>query len=314
MAAYRFLSAKMNAFAKPVVDVDVVSNGMEAVTSFGTAIEVHGMGVSNVKQAVGYLQPADMSMDAKSVQEELITHTKDNAGASDVARGQTDMDTYSAILAIREMSEAPINSKQTSASKKFMEDIARIWYDMWANAYPDGLPVVQSGPLDAGEIPETGEGPRESPKMVEQQYVIKKEILDKLKPRVKVDISPSSPLNKLVEQQKADNLLSGDKISFDEYVDMLPDTEPIKAKLEKVIEARGQLAQITEILKRLQEDNVAYAQENGELKAALQNAGMAIGQGAELNKKNKEKYYNQGQIDAVAKIQGGAENGRENTV
>ena len=91
MAAYRFLSAKMNAFAKPVVDVDVVSNGMEAVTKFGTAIEVHGMGVSNVKQAVGYLQPADMSSDAKAVQEELITHTKDNAGASDVARGQTDM-------------------------------------------------------------------------------------------------------------------------------------------------------------------------------------------------------------------------------
>ena len=175
--------------------------------------------------------------------------------------------------------------------------------------------MVQSGPIDTeDDTPETDEEPRESPKMVEQQYIIKKEILSKLKPRVKVDISPSSPLNKLVEQQKADNLLSGDKISFDEYVDMLPDTEPIKAKLEKAIEARGQLAQITEILKRLQQDNVAYAQENEALKAELQKAGMVIGQGAQLNTENKNKYYNQGQIDAISKIQGGANNGRENTV
>jgi hypothetical protein len=263
------------------------------------------MGVSNVQQAVGYLQPAQMSSDAKAVQEELIAHTKDNAGASDVARGQTDMDTYSAILAIREMSEAPINSKQTAKLKRFLEDVARIWYDMWANAYPDGIPVVQEGPIQQPGGNESELESEEAPKTVEQQYMIPKEVLQKLKPRVKVDISPASPLNKLVEQQKADNLLGAGKVSFEEYVDMLPDTEPIKAKLERVIEARGKLQQIVQMLQALQNDNLAYAQENGDLKAALQNAGMAIGRGAELNKKNKSKYYNQGQIDAITKIQGG---------
>lgn len=304
--ARRSINAKMTAFAKPIVDTSVVRNP-DSVTEFGTRIDIEGYGLNSVLNAVGYLQPANIGPDAKAVQDELIQHTKENAGASDVARGSTELDTYRAVLAIQEAAAAPLN-KQTIRYKRFIEDIARIWFDFWCNYYPNGLPVVVKK-----TVPITDSQGNTQEVELEVQEIIPADRLRKLKPSIRVDVTPTSPYNKFVEQQKADNLLTSEKIDFNEYVEIQPDSEPMKGKLERVIEARQQMQQIQEMMEAMKQyilegrtREELLNEEVGQQKIALENAGYTLGRAAQLNEDTKKNYYKQGQMDTLAKLnQGG---------
>ena len=72
----------MGAYPKLVVDGDRISNP-DSITKVGNAIFTKGQTVDDVRKVVGYLNPASMSSDSVSLQNDLINNTKDLAGAGD---------------------------------------------------------------------------------------------------------------------------------------------------------------------------------------------------------------------------------------
>ena len=65
----------MGAYPKLVVDSKKISNP-DSITKVGSAIFTDNQTVDDVRKVAGYLNPATMSPDSKSLQDELIQNTK----------------------------------------------------------------------------------------------------------------------------------------------------------------------------------------------------------------------------------------------
>lgn len=282
--AYRYINMKMTAFAKLVYDGDAVKNP-EEIVEVGTAIKVNGKGMTKALDSVGYLQPSQFNSEPANILEYLSTVTKENAGASDVALGNSKADNYRAILAIQEANAAPLTQQQVRY-KKMIEDIARIWFDMWSNYYTSGLPIT----VETEMQDENGQKFK-----AEVQEIIPYKILQKIKLQVKVDVTPNSPYNKLVEQQRVDNLLANGQIQLDEILPLLAETDPLKIGLEELIENRGEMQQLQDVMAKLIEENT-------NMKEALEGAGLMLAQKDAEKADVQAETYKQAQIDAIKKL------------
>lgn len=152
---------------------------------------------------VDYLQPAQVSPDAKNFCDELSQKTKDNASASDTALGNINPEKASgrSIIAVRDASAIPINV-HVARKKKFYEDIGRILFDFMQNVDVDGQQVIITSTDD-----ETGQTTTE----VEQ---IPYGIMQRLKVGVKVNVSQTDPFSILAVEQMWDSLFERQAITF----------------------------------------------------------------------------------------------------
>lgn len=174
----RVLTVKQQAYPMKVVDVSKVSNP-EAMNTVGGVIRTNGQPVEDVRNVVGTIAPARMSPDVKSLQDDLITVTRELAGAGDIATGQVNPESASgrAILAVQQASQAPM-TEQRESFKAFLEDVARIW-----------LEYLTLGGLHQEDIHLSGLA------------------LEKLRLRVKIDITPKSVFDRFAQEQTIENLL-----------------------------------------------------------------------------------------------------------
>lgn len=212
--ARRILNAKLTAYSRLVYANDRITNP-KALTEVGTAIEVDGGGVGSINDAVSYLTPSSMSPDAKTLSDELLAVTKELSGAGDAALGAIDPTkaSGSAIIAVRDQAALPLN-EQTARFRQFCEDVAIIWYKLWAVYNPDGIELPNGQSATATEI-----------------FL--------LCPDVRVDISNTSPFSKYARESALERLFTMGHLSFDEYVDSLDDDSTVpKATLEKIIKQR----------------------------------------------------------------------------
>lgn len=278
--AYRLISAKIAAFPRIVFSSNLINK--EDIATVGAALEVEDNDVSKAMESVGYINPAPMSQDAKLVMEEVMTYTKDAAGAADVATGREKFDNYSALLAIQQSAQAPL-SRQTQRLKSTIESIARIVFEFWCTYFPNGIEIPTTiavdSPLTQISSPLQTQGTGQ-----EIMAVVKvtPEQLKALDVDIRVDITPTTPINKLTEQQKADNLLVSQQITFDEYVSILNDEEPMKPKLQRVVNERkkmqDQMAQMQDTIEQqqaaLDQAQIESQQKDANLLAATQSAYM----------------------------------------
>lgn len=235
--ARRALSVKIGAFQKLVYNKDLIGNP-SALEKVGGAIKVTGGAtVDDVRKAIGYISPSSMSADATNLSNEMKTNTRDLEGAGDVASGTVDPTKASgkAILAVQQASQQPL-SEQVENFKTFVEDLANIWFDMWKAYEINGMPVMYEQKDNDGNV-------------IEQPGIISYELLEQLKPNIKVDITPKSPYDRYAQEQSLENLFMADKITFEEYVDALPDGSVMpKNVLEKIITKRKEnQAKLTQI-------------------------------------------------------------------
>ena len=247
IATRRALSVKLTAFNKLIVNKDFISNP-QALEKVGSTIELKGGAtINDVRQHIGYLSPANMSPDAKNLQDDLQSSTKDLEGAGDVAAGIVDPSQASgkAILAVQQATQQPLN-EQVDTYKTFIEDIARIWFDIWKAYKVDGMQVVfeekdKNG--DTIEVPRT------------LSYAELKE----LEANVKVEITPKSPYDRYAQEQSLENLFMNDKITFEEYVDALPEGSVMpKNILERIVQTRKEnQARLTQM--QIQADKISSA-------------------------------------------------------
>lgn len=248
--ARRTLSVAIGAFQKLVYNEDLVQNA-SALNSIGGAIKIKGGAtVDDVRKAIGYINPASMSADATNLSAEMKTNTRELEGAGDTATGNIDPTQASgkAILAVQQANQQPL-SEQVDNYKSFIEDIARINFDMWKAYEVKGMPILYEEKDANGKI-------------IEMPGQITYDELNSLQPNIKVDITPTSPYDRYAQEQSLENLFMNDKITFDEYVESLPQGSVMpKNVLEKIIQNRKEKQeQITQMQIEADKLNSAMSQ------------------------------------------------------
>lgn len=228
IATRRALAVKMCAYPKLVVNKDVVDNS-SALDKVGSTIKLKGGAtLEDVRKAVGYLNPTGVSADAKVLQDDLQNYTKDLEGAGDVATGTVDVTKTSgkAILAVQQATQQPLN-EQVETFKTFVEDEARIWYDIWKAYKVDGMQIMYEKEDELGEITNI-------------PTILSYDQLQSLDANIKVDITPQSPYDRYAQEQSIEGLMTSNKITFEEYVEALPDYSVMpKYDLKSILNKRN---------------------------------------------------------------------------
>lgn len=214
LLARREISTKMTAFPKAVYSDTFIQNP-EDIDKVGSAIRVSG-NVQRVNEAFAYISPSGMSSDAGNLQSELISQTRELAGAGDAALGNINPEraSGSAIIAIRDQSAIPLN-EQISLYRQFVEDIALIFYNFWKIYNTQGI-LIES-----------------------QMKLIPPEKLKEMKVDVRVDVSPTNVYAKFSQEQAVENALAQQRITFEEYVEALDeDSTAPKQKFQEILKKR----------------------------------------------------------------------------
>lgn len=230
-ALRRLIAVKNTAYPQKIYNPAKISNP-EAINSVGGLIETNGQDVEDVRKIFATTTPATMSPDAEKSQTELINTTRELASASDTVTGQVNPENASgrAILAIQQASEQPLDD-QNIALNTMLEDLARIWMDMWKTHNKRGMKIE-----NVVINPRTGEDTIN----IEE---ISSNVLEKLKTTVKIDITPKSSFDKYAQEVSLENLANNRNFMntswLEDYVSLLDDDAAMpKLKILDLIKKR----------------------------------------------------------------------------
>lgn len=236
--ARRSMTVKMTAYPRIAYDSSAIQNP-EDLDKTGVAIEVNG-GAQSVNQMISYLSAANISSDADKLLADLLTMSRELAGAGDYATGNVNPEQASgqAIMAVRDTAQIPLN-KQIQQYQQFVEDCALMFFDLWVAFNPNGL--TYNGQLD------NEEGVTEMAGILLQENqpnetVIPIEVLEQIRPSVRVDVSQDNAWSKMSEQQWVDNMFQQKQITFEEYVELCNSNAVPKGKLQAILLKRQQQA------------------------------------------------------------------------
>ena len=228
----RLIAVKNTAYPQKIVNTDKIMNPA-AVDQVGATLKTKGgMSVDDVRNIFATVEPAQMSADVEKVQNELISITRELAGAGDIATGDVNPEDASgkAILAVQQAAQQPL-VEQLSALKAFIEDVVRIWLDMFIVYSVDGITLE-----DTQTDPNTGEE-------VTELVTVPQTVMQELQATVKIDITPKGAFDKFAQEVSLENLLKAGYFSIERltelkvYTKLLDDDSVMpKAKLEEAIE------------------------------------------------------------------------------
>lgn len=217
------LATKHYTFPHLVYDEDRIVDP-KSLSCVGSDIAVSGLSsAGDIDRVIRYLQPAQINALAHSIGPSLAQQTRELAGASDAVTGQINPEKASgaAIIAVRDAAAVPLNGA-VSAFRQFVEDIALIWFDLWTAYNPNGMRFE-------------ADGDNNEPRF----YCLPAGVLQQLKIRVRIDVSPANPYSRYAKEKSLENLLAGGHIGFEEYVSALDsDAAAPREKLVEILEKR----------------------------------------------------------------------------
>ncbi len=264
------LTVKQTAYPQKIINISKIINHNMA-NKVGAVLKTDDGTVDDVSKLFGYVQPAQMSADVFKTMNDLISITRELKNTSDIATGGIDPSEASgkAILAVQQASQQPM-VKQSIALKQFVEELARIWLDMWAVYAQDGM-TLEEEQLD----PQTGE-------KYTQLVNIPSTVIENLKATVKVDITPSSPFDKYAQELTLENLLKAGFLSpqmepqLRIYAEALPDNasapkQKILEMCDMVREEQMKIAQIDAQGKLMQQQAMQFINADPESQASQMN-------------------------------------------
>lgn len=231
----RALVSKSNAYPQKIVNISKIVNP-NAIETVGGTIQVKGAEIDDVGKIFNTINPSQMSPDVMALQNDLISVSRELAGAGDIATGDVNPTEASgrAILAVQQASQQPI-TEQLVGFKTFVEDLARIWLDMITIYSDKGI-----------NLEEEVTDPLTNEKQIVLTKVLQKS-LKELQANVKVDITPKSPYDKYAQEMSLENLLKQGYFNSQRlgelkiYVKLLDDDSTMpKQKLEEAIEKMEQ--------------------------------------------------------------------------
>ena len=277
--ARSLLAIKQCAYAQKVVNMDKISNP-SAVNQVGGIIKTkNGASVEDVAKIFTYIHPVSMSTDVSRVMSDLISITRELKNAGDIATGSINPEQASgkAILAIQQASQQPL-TKQAIGLKRFIEDLARIWLDMWAKYTPDGMKLEEDTIYQ-----ETGE---EYTQLID----VPASMLENLKGTVRIDITPTSPYDKYARELSIENMFKAGMFNVQKlpelkiYADILPDDstmpkQEILDAIEKMEEEQEKIAMIETQARMMQQRANQFLEADVEQQANMINeARQAVNQ------------------------------------
>ena len=229
----RLITVKHTAYPTKVINTDKIMNPSD-VDRVGVTIKTkNGQTVEDVNRLIGVVNPAQMSSDVEKVQNEIVSLSRELAGAGDIATGTINPEQASgkAILAVQQAQQQPL-VEQLTELKTFIEDIARIWLDHFITYSENGL-VLEEEVTD----PTTGED-------FIQLITIPQTSLEELQASVKVDITPKGAFDKYAQELTLENMLKAGFFNADNvgalkrYTESLSDDSVApKSKLEEIVES-----------------------------------------------------------------------------
>ena len=255
-ATRRAFIGKNIAYPHPVINEDKIQNP-EALNKVGATIRIKDGSAEDIGKYFRYTNPGSISPDIANLQSELISVSRELAGAGDMATGQIKPDEASgkAILAVQRASEQPLN-EQSANVLQFIEDIGIIIFDM-LKTYSDNLMVV-----DESTDSVTGD-------VVEEVVVIPKQILETLKLNIKIDVTPKSAFDKYAQEASIENLtqsqlfLPQNQQLLEDYVSLLDDDSTMpKSKLLELLKRRKERSQAIEQMELQAQQLMAQAQQD----------------------------------------------------
>lgn len=259
-AMRRLLTVKNTAYPQKIYNSSKIENP-EAIDIVGGVLEAKGMDVDDVRKVFATTQPAQMSPDVRELQNELISTTRELANASDTATGQVNPEDASgrAILAVQQASEQPLDDQNVSLNT-MIEDIARIWMDMWKTHNKNGMKL---------------ENVEKDPRSGEDTVTIEKveaSVLEELETSVRIDITPKGSFDKYAQEVSLENLAKSEQFMntawLEDYVSLLDnDAVMPKLKIEELIRKR-----------KAEQERIRQIQEQGSLLQQRVNQMMNTGQ------------------------------------
>lgn len=253
-ATRRAISVLLTSFPKIVVNKKYVKNA-KGLSGAGGIIELYDMTADDVRKVVSYMTPTQISPDATNLQNELMTSTRELAGAGDTATGNVDPTEASgkAILAVQNATKEPLN-EQLDSYKYFLEDCAKIQCEMIKVNFIDGLTLY----TQEEEIDGMGQTQK-----YDTPFTVSKEELEQVEMSTKIDITPQTPYDRLAREMTLENFFMKDKITLEEFVDALSENSSYpRDKLITMLTRRTyKRNKITEIQMKANALNSAIEQE-----------------------------------------------------
>lgn len=263
------ITVKTTAYPTRVVNVDKIANPGDAGKVGAVLRTKNGMTVEDVSKAVGIIHPAQMSGDVSKLQQDMISLSRELAGAGDIATGSVNPEDASgrAILAVQQANQQPLIEQLTSL-KAFIEGVARIWLDLIITYSTDGITLEDE---TKDEI--TGEEQTE-PVRVPQSVLLQ------LQATVKVDITPKGAYDKFAQESSLENMFKAGMFNVEKlpelkvYVKLLDDDSVMpKQKLKEAIEyiekEQQKIAQINAEAQMLQQQASQYINGDPESQASM---------------------------------------------
>lgn len=221
-------AVKNTAYPKTVYDKDSIDN-IEEIASVGGMIAVSG-NAQKVTDAIGYLPPSKISSDALNLNALLCDKTRELHNAGSAVMGDVDPTKTSgtAIITLRDQANVPLNEIQAEYKKMF-EDCALVLYRYLVAHNPDGVHTQGSFSEDEGEV------------ITQQQ-------LDAVDARFRIDVSSIQPDSIYGREQALEALLAKNLITFEEYVNALPDNcVAPKTELLEILQKRAELEKVQQV-------------------------------------------------------------------
>ncbi len=193
-------------------------NNPDELDVIGGKISVNNGNAQSIEQIVSFLKPAHISPDAKVLSDELLFLSRELAGASDSVIGNIDPTKASgtAIIAVRDQALLPLN-EQVARFSRLVEDLARLFIDMWVAYNPLGIRVESEAGYE----------------------MISVDLLEKMKINIFVDVMKASAFDLYATEQSLLEFYGRNAISFEEFVEALPEGGAIpKNRLCEIIEKR----------------------------------------------------------------------------
>lgn len=220
--------AKKTAYARVVYDSTRLPQGYKE--SPGQAIKVTG-GVQSIKDAIMYLDGAQINQSVVNLIDNLIQLTRDNMGANDATMGDVNPDNASAIIALQQQDSLPLQLHQQEFYS-FVEQQVRNIIDMMRAFYGNRVVQMDMPVVDSM----TGEQ-----SMQQQETVYDFGQLTDENMRVRVDIGTSSYWSEQLQVQTLNNIFTSgimnDPAAFALFLEVMPDKYiPKKAKLQAYAE------------------------------------------------------------------------------
>ena len=199
--------------------------------SLGTIIETTG-GVGGVRDAIMYLEAAPIPTSIIQAMDNLMSTTRDCMGASDATMGDVNPDNASAIIALQQADEQPLELRK-QAFHDFVEDMCRIIADIIRARYGKRQVMMS--------VDKTDQYGQQKKERELQEFDFS--TLDDLQMSMRVDVGASSLYSEQLQVQTASNLFTtgiiDDPAKLAIYLKIMP---------EKYIPSRQILQQYCESL------------------------------------------------------------------